>query len=315
MRYQDQTITCQDCGRPFLFAAGEQAFYTEKGYTGAPKRCPACRVNAGSTTAAHIDQFLDQFDKSGHSALRLAQEEARRLKHRWIGTEHLLLGLLRDTEGVGGRVLRRLGVDLDEARAAVGYWARGVPSPMAPHGATPETEPIGLARRAKLALELAVADAQKQPPGLARQEHLLLALLHGQQDTAPGRGVAAAILQGFGVTKEHVRAAVPQVLEEARGEAANDHPYRLADSGKWDEATQSIAQWREKRRQGRRYSLVLPEGLFEQVERLAQRHDTTVVELLRRFTRLGLLAMELQERPDASLIIREGGTDRQLLLL
>jgi ATP-dependent Clp protease ATP-binding subunit ClpA len=235
--------------------------------------------------------------------------------HQWFGTEHLLLGLLRDSEGVGGRVLRRLGVDLDEARAAVAYWARGVPAPMAPRDATPETEPIGLAQRAKVALELAVANAQRQSPGLAQQEHLLLALLHGQEDTAPGRGVASAILQGFGVTEEHVRAGMSQVLEEVQEEVTQDHPYRLADSGKWDEATQSIAQWREKRRQGRRYSLVLPEGLFEQVERLAQRHDTTVVELLRRFTRLGLMAMELQERRDAALIIREGDTERQILFL
>jgi len=65
----------------------------------------------------------------------------------------------------------------------------------------------------------------------------------------------------------------------------------------------------------RRYSLVLPEDLFEEVERLAERQQTSVVELLRRFTRLGLLATQLQERADAALVIREGDREREVMLL
>jgi ATP-dependent Clp protease ATP-binding subunit ClpA len=258
--------------------------------------------------------FVEHFNEAARRALAFADEEARRLNHRWIGTEHLLLGLLRDSEGVGGRLLRRLGLDLDETHAAVGYWAGAVPPEIAPRGPTPATEAVGLARRAKVALEVAATDARSQSPqALAGSEHLLLALLHGHDDDSPGRGVAAAILEGFGVTVEQVRAALSEVL--AGDEAGQEHPFPLASAGKWEEATKSLAQWRERRRQGRRYSLVLPDDLFEQVERLAERQNTSVVELLRRFTRLGLLATQLQDRPDAALIIREGGTEQRVLLL
>jgi ATP-dependent Clp protease ATP-binding subunit ClpA len=260
--------------------------------------------------------FLEHIDEGARCALTYADDEARRLEHKWIGTEHLLLGLLRDTEGTGGRVLRRLGVDLDETRAAVEYWVRAVPTDHAPRGLTPAAEAISLAPRARRALERAVADAAAQQRALAGPTHLLLALLHGQEHAAPGRGVAAAILEGFGVTVDQVQGALAQILAgEAEEETGEAHPLRLAQAGKWEEATQSLAQWRERRRQGRRYSLVLPDDLFTEVERLAERQHTSVVELLRRFTRLGLLAMQLQERPEAALIIREGGTERQLMLL
>src|SRR5438874_6692678 len=122
MSFQDRTITCIDCGREFVFTAGEQAFFAEKGMTGAPKRCPSCRVKMGAASSVPADQFADQFDEQGQRVLEYAQEEARRLQHRWVGTEHLLLGLLRASDGVGSRVLQRLGVDLAETRAAVGHW-------------------------------------------------------------------------------------------------------------------------------------------------------------------------------------------------
>ncbi len=312
MSFQDRTITCSDCGVSFVFTAGEQAFFAEKGFTGGPKRCPQCRVKAA---ALLIERFVKQFDEEGQRVLEYAQAEARSLEHRWVGTEHLLLGLLRASEGVAGRVLQRLGVELAETRAAVDHWARGMPDGAAPRGATPPQESIGLAQRARVAMELAIADAQARSRERARPDDLLLALLHGQDESSPGRGVAAAVLNGFGVTADRVRATLAQVLAEDAGAAGPEHPYRLAGAGQWEEATKSISQWREQRRQGRRYSLVLPEELFQEVERLAERQNTSVVELLRRFTRLGLFAMQLQERPDAALIVREGGTERQLMLL
>jgi ATP-dependent Clp protease ATP-binding subunit ClpA len=236
----------------------------------------------------------------------LAEEEAKRLNHNWIGTEHLLLGLLRDFGGVGARLLRRLGMDLEETRAAVEtLLGRGI-------AAVPG--PIGLAPRAKQVLELAVEEAKSVQQNLAGPEHLLLAMLHSHDASPPGRGVAALILEGFGVTAEHVQLELPKVLAEE--EPALERPSQMEGVGDSEGAKHSVANWRdERRRQGRRYSLVLPEDLFEQVERLAERQNTSVVELLRRFTRLGLLATQLQERPDAALIIREGGTERQVLLL
>lgn len=65
----------------------------------------------------------------------------------------------------------------------------------------------------------------------------------------------------------------------------------------------------------KRYNLAIPEELFKEVEQLAAKEQTTVVDLLRRFIKLGLLTTRLQESPDAALIIRQGNTERQLVIL
>jgi ATP-dependent Clp protease ATP-binding subunit ClpA len=250
------------------------------------------------------DEF-DHFNQGARRALMYAEEEARGFNHKYIGTEHILLGVFRDFEGVGRRLLRRLGMDFDETRAAV--------EAIVGRGNAPVPGPIGLTPRGKKVLELAVADATTQQQNLAGPEHLVLALLRERDGRPMGRGIAAGILEAFGVTEERVQAELPQVLIEAdaAGEAV-----ALIQAGKWEEFKQSLANWREdRRRQGRRYSLVLPEDLFEEVERLAERQQTSVVELLRRFTRLGLLATQLQERADAALVIREGDREREVMLL
>ncbi len=65
----------------------------------------------------------------------------------------------------------------------------------------------------------------------------------------------------------------------------------------------------------KRYHLVVPEDLFEQVQELAEQRHTTVVELLRRFIKLGLVAAKVEENPDAALLIREGDRERQIILI
>jgi hypothetical protein len=65
----------------------------------------------------------------------------------------------------------------------------------------------------------------------------------------------------------------------------------------------------------KRYNLVLPEDLYNEVRRQADEHGTTVVELIRKFIKLGLLAMDVQEDPKSALIIREGDTEREIILL
>lgn len=68
-------------------------------------------------------------------------------------------------------------------------------------------------------------------------------------------------------------------------------------------------------REIKRYNLALPKALFDEVQRIADARQTTVVDLLRRFIRLGLLAIYLEDKPDAALIIREGDSEREVLLL
>ena len=65
----------------------------------------------------------------------------------------------------------------------------------------------------------------------------------------------------------------------------------------------------------KRYNLVLPEDLYKEVQTLAERRGTTVVEIFRRFIRLGLLVAKAEESPDMAFILREGDKERELLLL
>lgn len=70
-----------------------------------------------------------------------------------------------------------------------------------------------------------------------------------------------------------------------------------------------------KKKQQKRYNLVLPEGLFNRVQELADEEETSVVELLRKFIKLGLLAVDIEKDPDAALLIREKDVERQLVIL
>jgi hypothetical protein len=115
------------------------------------------------------------------------------------------------------------------------------------------------------------------------------------------------------VTLERVEVELAAVLAEV--DTGRQHVWDLFHAGDWEGAKASIAQWRARRQQGRRYSLVLPSDLFEEVEQLAARQRTSVVELLRRFTRLGLVATQIQDRPGAALLIRENGAEREIMLL
>lgn len=65
----------------------------------------------------------------------------------------------------------------------------------------------------------------------------------------------------------------------------------------------------------KRYNLVLPQKLYDEVERIAEERDMTVVEVLRRFIKLGLLVADAEANPDAQLLIREGDQERQLVLV
>lgn len=143
---------------------------------------------------------FDMFTERARTVMQLAQEEAQRLQHNFIGTEHLLLGLLREGEGVAGQVLRKLGVDLEQARQAVeGIVGRGE--------RIAEGE-IRLTPRAKKVVELAVAETRRLNHLYVGTEHLLLGLLR------EGEGVGAGVLTSFGLSLQEVRANVIQVLKE-----------------------------------------------------------------------------------------------------
>ncbi len=144
-----------------------------------------------------IDRF-DKFTERSRKVLSLAQEEAQRLKHNYIGTEHLLLGLVREGEGVAAKVLSNLGVDLKEARdtveAIIGRGHRVIRGE------------IGLTPRAKKVIELAVDEARRLNHHYIGTEHLLLGLVR------EGEGIAAGALESLGVDLKKVRAETMRIL-------------------------------------------------------------------------------------------------------
>lgn len=148
--------------------------------------------------ATERDRF-DKFTERTKNVLALSQEEAQRLHHSHIGPEHLLLGLIREGNGVAARALRELGVDLDVSRERVEHIiGRG-------DRELPPGE-VGLTPRAKRVVELAIDEAQLLNHHYVGTEHLLLGIIR------EGDGIAAGVLKQQGVTLEDARAAVLRLL-------------------------------------------------------------------------------------------------------
>jgi len=143
---------------------------------------------------------FEKFSERARKVLTLAQEEAQRFNHNYIGTEHILLGLVREGEGVAAKVLGNLGVELPKVRAAVEF--------IIGRGEKPSSSEIGLTPRAKRVIELAVDEARRFNHNYIGTEHLLLGLLR------EGEGVAAGVLESLGVSLERVRTETSRVLTQ-----------------------------------------------------------------------------------------------------
>ena len=144
----------------------------------------------------------DKFTERARKVLSLAQEEAQRFQHDYIGTEHLLLGLVREGEGVAAKVLSNLGVELKEVRNAVeAMIGRGDPIVLGELGLTP---------RAKNVLELAADEARRLNHDSIGTGHLLLGVVR------EGDGIAARVLQSLGVNLEKVRTQTIRVLNQQK---------------------------------------------------------------------------------------------------
>ena len=144
---------------------------------------------------------FEKFSERARRVLSLAQEEAQRFNHNYIGTEHILLGLVRETEGVAARVLSGLSVDLGKVRSAVEF--------IIGRGERPAQGEIGLTPRAKKVVELAVDEARRMNHTYIGTEHLLIGLLR------EGEGVAAGVLESLGVNLEKVRAETHRILSNS----------------------------------------------------------------------------------------------------
>ena len=143
---------------------------------------------------------FEKFSERARRVLTIAQEEARNLNHSYIGTEHILLGLVREEEGVAAKVLTNLGIGLGKVRSAVEF--------IIERSEKPSTGDIGLTPRAKRVIELAIDEARSLGHNYIGTEHLLLGLLR------EGEGIAASVLDSFSINLERARAEIVRMLSQ-----------------------------------------------------------------------------------------------------
>ncbi|MCR4439806.1 MAG: ATP-dependent Clp protease ATP-binding subunit [bacterium] len=193
----------------------------------------------------------NNFSQRVQRVIQLSRDEARRLGHDHIGTEHLLLGLIREGEGLAVTILQRLGCDLDEIRSAVED-AVGVTGETTTYGNIPFT------RRAEKALKMAYNEAERYRSDIIGTEHLLLALVKERDD------VGSQVLHTFDVTYE----AVAQELESImQGEMSSDKELSSQRGSK----TPALDHFgRDLTELGRRGELDPIIGRDEEIQRVAQ---------------------------------------------
>src|SRR3990172_4245743 len=147
-----------------------------------------------------MDRF-DKFTDRARKVLTLAQDEAQRFNHSYIGTEHLLLGLVRERDGVAGRVLENMNVELAKVRTAVEFTIG--------RGNRPVVGEVGLTSEGKRVIELAIDEARQLGHNYIGTEHLLLGLVR------EGEGIAAGVLESLGVNLDKARSEVIRVIRAA----------------------------------------------------------------------------------------------------
>ena len=167
--------------------------------------------------------MFERFTDRARRVVVLAQEEARMLNHNYIGTEHLLLGLIHEGEGIGARALESLGVTLNAVREQVQDIVG--PGPQAPNGHIPFTP------RAKKVLELSMREAIQLNHGYIGTEHILLGMVRANE------GVANQVLVKLGAEPAAVRQAVMDLISGYPGNNSGDKETAGVGAGNSREGT------------------------------------------------------------------------------
>ncbi|MBR5162090.1 MAG: ATP-dependent Clp protease ATP-binding subunit, partial [Thermoguttaceae bacterium] len=158
--------------------------------------------------------MYERFTDRARRVMQLANQEAQRFNHEYIGTEHILLGLIKEGSGVAASVLKNLGIDLRKIRLEVENVVQSGPD-MVTMGKLPQTP------RAKKVIEYSMEEARNLNHNYVGTEHLLLGLLREHE------GVAAQVLMNLGLKLEHVRDEVLSLLgrdSDSDGEDDDDSP-------------------------------------------------------------------------------------------
>jgi ATP-dependent Clp protease ATP-binding subunit ClpC len=156
--------------------------------------------------------MFEKFSDRARRVVVLSQEEARLLNHNYIGTEHILLGLVHEDEGVAARALRSLNVRLDAVRGEV--------EEIIGQGGSPPSDHIPFTPRAKKVLELSLREAIQLGHNYIGTEHILLGLVR------EGEGVACEVLVKLGADLPKVRARVLQLVAESSGQGTGGWIFR-----------------------------------------------------------------------------------------
>ncbi len=194
--------------------------------------------------------FFGRFTERAQRALMYAQEEARALGHNYVGTEHLLLGLIREEEGVASQILRQLGADVDRVRRQI--------EELIGRGNFNFNEGFGYTPRTKRVMELSFYEARNLGHNYVGTEHLLLALLR------EGEGVAARILKDLGVDFQAVRDQLLKVLKEEGSEPGTTAKRRKSNTPTLDQFGRDLT---EMAREGNLDPVV---GREREIERVLQ---------------------------------------------
>ena len=171
---------------------------------------------------------MNRFTQRARKVLSLAQEEAERLRHNYVGTEHLLLGLMREDGGVAGRVLRELGLDQRRVQEMV--------ERLSGPGQRSKPARIDLAPGTKRALELAIDEARRMGQHYISTEHILLGLVRHNE------GIAIDVLNKLGVSPEQIRRQTRRILQE------NPQQSSQSSSSSLQKQTASGPQDKEKKK-------------------------------------------------------------------
>src|SRR6516225_661959 len=168
--------------------------------------------------------MYERFTDRARKVMQLANQEAQRFNHEYIGTEHILLGLIKEGSGVAANVLKNLEVDLRKIRLEVEKLVQSGPD-MVTMGKLPQTP------RAKKVIEYALEEARNLKHNYVGTEHLLLGLLREQE------GVAAEILDNLDLKLDEVREEVLNLLGHGMDESA--HATAPGDSKKGETGNRS----------------------------------------------------------------------------
>jgi ATP-dependent Clp protease ATP-binding subunit ClpC len=147
--------------------------------------------------------MFERFTDRARRVVVLAQEEARMLNHNYIGTEHILLGLIHEGDGVGYLALSQMGISLADLRRAI--------QEIVGEGQRTPTGHIPFTPRAKKVLELSLREARQLGHNYIGTEHILLGLVR------EGEGLAAQVLERFGASMDRVRQTVIELLSGSAG--------------------------------------------------------------------------------------------------